>query len=361
MNPTTLEVSVERDPILTEACRSLDYELPEVSRFELPKFPAPARDGSWSLGLVVGPSGSGKSKLLQAHYGAESPVQWDEKRAVVSHFPSAKEGIENLTAVGFNSIPAWARPYHVLSMGEKFRATLARGLLSNSQHDEFSSVVDRMVAKSVSVALRRHIDRSKLTGVVLASCHYDIVEWLCPDWVFDTATGALLPRGSLPGRPRIHIDLVPGLRSAWKVFAPHHYLTGSLCPGCRVWVAYWGDYLVGFVASMPLPSGTLKNAWREHRLVVLPDFQGLGIGIRISNAVARMHVIDGKRYYGKTTHPRVGAYRDAHPSLWRPSRHNHRDYGKVARHRGRPTWTAREGTFNYCHEWVGNLATSASV
>jgi len=55
---------------------------------------------------------------------------------------------------------------------------------------------------------------------------------------------------------------------------------------------------------------------REHRTVVLPDYQGLGIGPRISDAVAQIHINEGKRYFSRTAHPRFGGYRDESP-LWR--------------------------------------------
>jgi ABC-type ATPase with predicted acetyltransferase domain len=52
-----------------------------------------------------------------------------------------------------NSVPSWYKPYQVLSNGEKFRADLARKLKSNTVIDEFTSVVDRTVAKAASVSL----------------------------------------------------------------------------------------------------------------------------------------------------------------------------------------------------------------
>jgi GNAT superfamily N-acetyltransferase len=75
-----------------------------------------------------------------------------------------------------------------------------------------------------------------------------------------------------------------------------------------------GEQVVGFVSTLSLPSGHIKNAYREHRTVVLPDFQGLGIGPRISDAVAQIHIDEGKRYYSRTAHPRFGLYRDASPN-----------------------------------------------
>lgn len=64
------------------------------------------------------------------------------------------------------------------------------------------------------------------------------------------------------------------------------------------------------------------EAWRAHRTVVLPAWQGLGVGSRLSDAAAALHHREGYDYYGQTVHPRFGAYRDASP-LWRPTLWNH--------------------------------------
>lgn len=55
-----------------------------------------------------------------------------------------------LSSVGLGSVPAWLRPYHVLSEGEKFRAMMARVICDAPRQvviDEFRSVVDRQIAK----------------------------------------------------------------------------------------------------------------------------------------------------------------------------------------------------------------------
>jgi len=104
----------------------------------------------------------------------------------------------------------------------------------------------------------------------------------------------------------------------WELFAPHHYLTPVLTKGTRCWIGVLEDTdeLVTFTSSIRMPSGTLKNAWREHRTVVLPDYQGLGIGWRMAEWLGEYHIGQGERLYSRTTHPRIGAARDASP-LWR--------------------------------------------
>jgi hypothetical protein len=47
----------------------------------------------------------------------------------------------------------------------------------------------------------------------------------------------------------------------------------------------------------------------------------MGIGVRFSNAIAQLHLDDGKRYFSRTAHPRMGFYRENSP-LWKPTSKN---------------------------------------
>jgi GNAT superfamily N-acetyltransferase len=275
----------------------------------------PSLPSGFAIGLIVGPSGSGKTLLLRQFGEEEIPV-WNPNKAVASasHFTDVADLTRRLGAVGLNSVPSWCSPYQVLSNGEKFRADCARKLKDGAVIDEFTSVVDRTVAKSISVALRRYADNGGVQNLVLASCHYDILPWLMPDWYFDTVDGLLHDRGSLR-RPDIFLRVYPCQRSIWRLFAAHHYYSQEIAQSSRTFLAtaeFDGyEELVGFIASLPMPSGTLKNAWRASRTVVLPDFQGLGIGPRISDMVADIHRNEGKRYYSKTTSDRLGGWRNS--------------------------------------------------
>ena len=56
--------------------------------------------------------------------------------------------------------------------------------------DEYTSVVDRDVAKAMSNAVQKYIRRTN-KKIILASCHYDIMEWLQPDWIYSPSRGVL--------------------------------------------------------------------------------------------------------------------------------------------------------------------------
>lgn len=187
---TPLISSVIVDEFIKASEKSFDCIFDGVSSFYPWKKPLNIPK-DFKIGVIVGASGSGKSTLLK-EFGSEDIPTWDNTKSILSHFETPDEAINRLTAVGLNSIPSWYKPYDVLSNGEKFRADLARKLKSNCVIDEYTSVVDRNVAKAASVALSRYINSNNLENIVLSTCHRDILEWLEPDWVIDTDSGEML-------------------------------------------------------------------------------------------------------------------------------------------------------------------------
>lgn len=311
----TISTTVKTDSITQTISKIFDYEFNGTTTFTQHTITI---DRPFNVGLIVGASGSGKSILLK-RFGAEESPKWVADRAVASHFLHPQKAQNALMGVGFNSIPSWLKPYHVLSNGEKYRADLARRLKNGAVVDEFTSVVDRNVAKSCANAVRRYIDAENMHSVVFASCHFDIVEWLRPDWVYNTDNREL--SWGLLQRPPIQLKIYEGSNRHWEMFKHHHYLTHNMHRAARCFVAVWEDTLVGFASTLNMPSGNLKNAYRGSRTVVLPDFQGLGIGARLSDAVAQIHIDEGKRFFSRTAHPRLGQYRESSP-LWRPTSKN---------------------------------------
>ena len=355
-----LTISVTPDEITNFVSTAFDFEFTGETHFDVPSFAEPT---DYQIGLIVGPSGTGKSTIIRSLGETPAPT-WDLERAVCSHFASGQEAMERLGAVGLNSIPVWVRPYHVLSTGEKFRADVARQLVDGARIDEFTSVVDRSVAKSCSFAVQRYIRAAGLTRVIFATCHQDVEEWLQPDWVFDTASGEFAGR-RFDRRPTIDIQLIKGSHKDWPYFRNHHYLSTKHNKIARCWLAVWDGVPIGFcsVLAFPSPYETMRNAWREHRTVVLPEYQGLGLGVRISDAVGEivLKTFEGKgdrpvRYFSKTSNYRMGEYRNRSP-LWKPTSKNQKtrldyDHGRVS----------KESSYRlkhmhrlcYSHEYVGS-------
>lgn len=145
----------------------------------------------WQIGVIVGASGTGKTTIARELFKEQIINGFEySAKSVVDDMPKGKT-VDEITkmfySVGFGSVPSWLKPYDVLSNGEKMRVDLARALLEREFvcFDEFTSVVDRNVAQTACIAIQKAIRKTQQKFVAI-SCHYDILEWLQPDWVFDT-------------------------------------------------------------------------------------------------------------------------------------------------------------------------------
>ncbi len=320
VDPEPVTSSVRIDEYTRYAAAAFDYEFDGTVSFQPWAVPSEIPDG-FTIGAVVGPSGSGKSLFLR-EFGVPSVVEWDRGLAVVSHFQTPEDSVARLSAVGLNSIPSWMKPYHVLSLGEAFRADMARRMGDGAVFDEFTSVIDRDTAKSCARSLNRIATQSGWKGIVVATCHEDILPWLQPDWVFNTVDGSLTV-GRWLRRPTIQLDIHRCRPDVWAAFAKHHYLTAEISRSAHCYVGLWDNKPVAFGSVLAFPHAIVKRGWREHRTVVLPEYQGMGIGPRFSDAVANIYVEDGCRYFSRTAHPRLGSYRDSSPN-WRRTAHSNK-------------------------------------
>jgi len=143
----------------------------------------------WSIGLIVGRSGSGKSTIAKQLFNVQN-LEYGEN-SVIDEMPKNKT-TEEITSVfnsvGFATVWSWLKPYSVLSTGEKMRVDIAKLILTEEKiicFDEFTSVVDRVVAQTASFAISKCI-RKQNRKFVAVSCHRDIIDWLEPDWIYDT-------------------------------------------------------------------------------------------------------------------------------------------------------------------------------
>ena len=344
-----LESIIEVDEMLEEVVRPFDYKATGVEKFYPFKVPADI-PSDYGIGVIVGASGTGKSTLLK-EFGIAEPIVWDTKLAIASHFESPEDAVERLSAAGLMSVPEWAKPFQALSNGQQFRAGLARSIHHGAVLDEFTSVVDRNVAKAASTAMARYVRRNAIKQITIATCHRDVLEFLEPDWVIDTDRGEWTS-GRYLQRPELVLEIRPCSNLLWSYFAKHHYLSESLNKASHNYLAIWEGKVVGFSSVMAYPSGTVQNAFREHRLVVHPDYQGFGFGPRISEVVANHYVENGKRFFSKTSHPRLGEYRD-NSLRWKPTSKNHmrRTDGKSKTTR----WELNNQRWSYSHEFIGDV------
>ena len=267
-------------------------------------------DDKWNVGLIVGPSGSGKSSVARALFPGElkafEGMTWAPKKAVVDNFPkdaSVTDICELLSSVGFASPPAWLRPFEVLSNGEKFRASVARQLADGNRRmviDEFTSVVDRTVAKIGSHAIQKTTRRLK-KQLVAVSCHYDVIDWLQPDWIFEPAKGSF-QRRALRRRPEIKLQIFRPQHDAWREFSRHHYLDAKLNRSARLLVGNIEGENAVFIAILPVTFAK-KSTWRISRIVTKPDFQGVGLATNMSTLVGGALKAHGSKLTIVTSHP----------------------------------------------------------
>ncbi|AZV77923.1 ABC transporter ATP-binding protein [Parasedimentitalea marina] len=268
----------------------------------------------WGVGLIVGPSGTGKTSLGRALFGKAitRDPKWPIDQAIIEAIaPDAEMDSVTaaLAAVGLGSVPSWLRPHGLLSNGEQFRANLARLLCDKPKLavvDEFTSTIDRRVARIGAAAFAKAWRRTggQFVGV---TCHDDVVQWLQPDWVIDTRSAEFKWR-RLRRPPRLTMDIHKTDGSYWPLFEPHHYLKLP-----RMVAA---DYYVGFVDNEPVahicfsPRPGLVEA-RACRLVIMPEWQGAGLGLRFLNELCALW----RRGVNRYQRPLPTLFHTSHPGL----------------------------------------------
>lgn len=260
---------------------------------------------NWKIGIICGTSGTGKSTIINHIWPNKIKKYTYSKNAVIDDMPkhSTNDDIyKAFCSVGFSSPPNWLKPQNVLSNGEKMRVDLARVLLDKDDlfvFDEYTSVVDRDVAKIGSMALSKAIKRSNKKFIAV-SCHFDIISWLNPDWVFNTnEMETVFPRGKLC-RPEIKIE-IRKQKGFWSVFRKYHYLNHELKKGSDEYVGFYNSKPICFCAIIHFPHPKFKNGKTIHRLVVLPDYQGVGLGIKFLNSILKKY--KNKKIFLNTSHP----------------------------------------------------------
>ena len=294
------------------------FDVPHVERSSLRwSGNVPIESKPWNVGLIVGPSGSGKTSVMRDLFGEPPVLQWNGK-SVVDDFPSVvslQSIVDACSSVGFNTIPAWLRPYHVLSNGEKFRVDLARRVVELGDPivvDEFTSVVDRQVAKIGSHAVQKLI-RKQNRKFVAVTCHYDVIDWLQPDWVLEPATMTFTWRSVQP-RPRVEVTIQRCDYSLWKIFAPFHYLNADLHVSARCFAAYIDERPVAFNGCLNFPHPKVHDIMRSSRTVCLPDYQGLGIAMLLGDTLGSAYKAIGKRFRRYPAHPAFIRAHDRSPN-----------------------------------------------
>lgn len=373
---TVLLTKVKTDEATQSCDRLFDNAFDGQCMLHVPSRSSLAEDEDsmcqFRLGVITGLSGSAKSVLLRQHFGPPTEVCWSPGHSVNDHFASAKDAKEKLNVVCLDAEEHGGRSYSELSAGEQELANLAR--LLNHQHvylDEFTSTLDRQLGVKVAYSLAQFLNAQgeKNQGWVIVTCHADVLSPLAQaaQWMYDTWKGPFRPpedlsdpstrnpdsradgeegllselqregvlsgeHGQMLRRPCVDLRFARCEPWLWSLFRDHHYKTKNLSRKARCFVLFQErtGTLVGFLAVIQqvgtphedADGFSYESTWRAHRTVVLPSWQGLGIGSRLSDASAEVHRQLSCMYMAQTVHPRFGNYRDRSP-LWEAAKWNH--------------------------------------
>lgn len=190
MSNIQLESIFIKDNFTDYVCEKYDLQIDDTITTTIPMINLDELFSfDWNIGLICGNSGSGKSTLLKRLGEIKVPT-YDYSKPICSQFThlSEQEVCELLSSMGLASVPLWLHKPNELSNGEKARLDLC-WLIANAKDgeilliDEFTSVINRSAAQSLSYCFQRYVRQHNMK-VILASCHYDIIEWLSLDWIY---------------------------------------------------------------------------------------------------------------------------------------------------------------------------------
>jgi ABC-type lipoprotein export system ATPase subunit len=316
-----------------------------------------AKNFDWNIGVILGGSGSGKTTILKKCGELKQP-KFNQEKALISNFDwlEPKDAALVLTSMGLSSIPTWLRPFNTLSNGEQYRATLAYLVASAKDGeviliDEYTSVVDRDVAKAMSFSLQKYIRREN-KRIIVASCHYDILEWLMPDWTCSPQKGGTLERCDYRRRPKISLQVSRVEVEAWDFFKKHHYLTEDVNKSCKFLLFEWNEKPIGIVAIINQPRKGCPNGFAISRIVITPDFQGMGLGVKLSEFAGGIIRNQDGLCFIKTVNPALGEYFNK-SKLWRGTSMNNKIRHKSSSSSDTSAKNRLERA-SYCHEYIGD-------
>lgn len=301
--PKNIKIELQSEVFNTFRCQAaansldIDVKKKSIHKLEINDINIPA---VWNIGLIYGASGSGKTTLAKDLFGQNIfDCSLDENKSIIDQLPeeySYEDCANILNGIGLNSVPCWIRPIKTLSNGQKARAEAAYLMCKKDFIciDEWTSVVDRTVAKAMSVCLHKFAKKNN-KQIILLSCHYDILEWVKPDWLIDcNKQNFELPKTDdffFNEREKIQFTIKEVGRETWKYFSKYHYLS-ELLPGGKIHLygIFHKQNQIGFQCFAnytPHKKGT-KIIYHSNRTVIHPDYNGLGLGIKLINETSKI-------------------------------------------------------------------------
>lgn len=108
----------------------------------------------------------------------------------------------------------------------------------------------------------------------------------------------------------------------WDIFSHYHYLTDKIPNNGKVYVGFINNEPVGCVVMSRFPHPINKKLVKVSRIVVLPHWQGYGLGLKMVETIGRTEEYNHMDVRATTTLPIVHNY------MWK----NHEDW--VLRYQG---------------------------
>lgn len=157
-------------------------------------------------------------------------------------------------------------------------------------------------------------------------------------------------------KPKIELTVQRVEASQWSAlgFDKHHYLTHTLNPSAKCLVFCWGETPVGFIALLNSPRKGMRFGFSVSRLVLSPDFQGLGLSSVILNFCGGIlkSLGDDHPLYIKTIHDKMGGWLTRSDN-WQPTSYSGKERTIESARHDSHRYRNRFTRISYCFKYVG--------
>jgi GNAT superfamily N-acetyltransferase len=126
-------------------------------------------------------------------------------------------------------------------------------------------------------------------------------------------------------------------------------MSTELNPSAQCYIGYFENNPICFFAVLHFPHNKVKNFKKGHRLVVLPDYQGLGIGHLFSTEIAKIYKDKGFRFIITSSTKSLFSQRQK-DKRWIITRHGRTNGVKT---NGVLKGTTSENKMTFSYEYIG--------
>lgn len=159
-------------------------------------------------------------------------------------------------------------------------------------------------------------------------------------------------------RPQIKLTVRRVEPTVWNMFKKSHYLTAEMNKSCKCLLFEWNNVPVAFVGILNTPRKGIPYGCSVSRIVVLEDYQGLGLSTIIFNFVGGIvkSLSDDEhdyRLYIKTAHSKFGEALGRNPRV-KGTAFDGKGRDKKAIEHDKHRYRNRLQRVSYCKEYIGD-------